>query len=369
MHKRFRDYYYQVGSLPTGPQNALSDVAGVLVGHCSRIEGQGDLVSGDGPIRTGVTLIRPHGGNLFQEKVPAAVYTINGFGKAAGFEQIRELGLLETPIALTNTLNVGKVSDALVSLMIEQNPTLGITSGTVNPVVGECHDGFLNDIQGRHIGLTEVQQAYQNASDTVLEGNVGGGVGTQCYQFKGGIGTASRLILDKKHQSQPFTVGVLVQTNFGLRHELQILGVPVGQHLSEQHLPEVGGGSVMIILATDAPLNQRQLERLARRVPFGLARTGTVCHDGSGDFVIAFSTAYTIPHERDFWLREQPYFMESGRDMDRFFRAVVEAVEEAVYNALFAAQTLEGRDGNRVFALPIEETLALLKRYNRHPGR
>lgn len=334
---RFRESGIQVGTLETGKNNAITDVEGVLVGHHTLNEGDS--------IRTGVTAILPHGGNLYNEKVTASVHTINGFGKACGFEQVRELGTIETPILLTSTLNVWKVADACIDYMLQDNPAV-----TINPLVGECNDGYLNDIQGRYVEAEHVFSAINGAtSGNVIEGCVGAGTGTVCYGFKGGIGTASR-------KTGEYTVGVLMQTNFGRREELTIAGVPIGYHLEKGDEPDSDDGSVMIIIATDAPLTSRQLGRLAHRVPFGLGRTGTVCHHGSGDFVIAFSTAGTegaIPdHQQE-------------KELNSLFQAVVESVEESVYNALFAAETITGHRGNRLDALSQD----VVKRYLTHYRR
>lgn len=362
---RLRDLGVTPGFLPTGPLNAITDVPGVRVGHVTLIQGDGPLRQGAGPVRTGITAILPHGGNLFRDKPAAGVFTINGFGKACGFEQIRERGVLETPILLTNTLNVARAADALVAYMLRQNPDIGLTAGTLNPVVGECNDGFLNDLRGRHVREEHVFQAIAAAAGgPVAEGSVGAGTGTSCYQFKGGIGTASRQVLEA-----PFTVGALVQANFGLRRELRVLGAPVGRHLLETAMPAPGAGSIMLVLATDAPLDARQLTRLAARATFGLARTGSTCQDGSGDFVIAFSTTNRWPH---FNPEEQPAanivdaprFTEASRSMDALFAAAVESVEEAILNALTAARTLTGRDGNTLFAIPLDRLAGLLDYYH-----
>lgn len=363
---RLRDLGAAPGDLPTGAFNAITDVPGVRVGHVTLVSGEGPLRPGEGPVRTGVTAILPHGGNLYRLKVPAGVRTINGFGKATGFEQIRERGVIETPIILTNTLNVGRAADALVAYMLRQNPDIGITAGTVCPVVGECNDGFLNDIQGRHVTEAHVWEAIESASDgPVAEGNVGAGMGTQCFQFKGGIGTASRRVLDGR-----FTVGALVQSNFGLRGDLLVLGAPIGKHFLDRCLPEPGPGSIMMVLATDAPFDARQLGRLAMRAAFGLGRVGSIGQDGSGDFVIAFSTANPWPH---YVLEQQPpdevqavtRWAESGPAMDECFKAAVESVEEAILNSMVAAQTLTGRDGNTLHALPLDQLADLLRHYRR----
>lgn len=365
---RFRDLIPIPHHLPTGRLNAIIDVPGLRVGHATRIEGEGQLRAGQGPIRTGVTAVLPHGGNIFRQKVPAAVYTINGYGKATGFEQVRHIGVIESPICLTGTLNVGRVWDALVSYAIRENPDIAIETSNVSPVVGECHDGFLNDAQGRHIGQAEVWQAVDGASASLVEeGCVGGGVGTRCYGFKGGIGTASRQVADGG-----YTVGALLQTNFGRTAELHILGVPVGRHFAEDS-GHSRGGSVMIVIATDAPLNSRQLERMAKRAAFGLGRTGTVGHHGSGDFVIAFSTQNCRAHDSRAAVDDiQQINEEAGHNgealIDSFFRAVVECVEESVYNALIAAETVVGRDGHVCYALPHDKLLGIMRRYGRLQG-
>ena len=352
---RLRDLGFTPGYLPTGAYNAITDVPGVLVGQVTLIAGEGRLQPGGGPVRTGVTAILPHNGDLFREKVVASAHTVNGFGKAVGFEQVRELGVIETPILLTNTLNVWRAADAVVTYLLRQNPGIGITTSTVNPVVGECNDGFLNDIQGRHVKPEHIQEAVEGAQGGVVaEGNVGAGTGTACYQFKGGIGTASRRALD-------FTVGALVQTNFGQRRELRVLGVPVGRHLMECMLPQPGAGSVIVVLATDAPLDSRQLGRLARRAALGLARTGTISDNGSGDFVIAFSTSNRQQHDSQSVVEATSRFHETG--INALFAAVVESVEEAVYNALTAAETMTGRDGNTLHALPVDTLSRILAQH------
>jgi len=435
---RIRELGIYDSALPPGPRNAISDVAGVTVGHFTLIAGEAaagpDWQPGGGPYRTGVTLVLPHGGNLYEDKVVAAVHTINGFGKPHGFEQVRELGLLETPIALTGTLNVPRVADALITLAIEQNPHIGVgfpESGwggyaSVNPLVGETSDGYLSDLQGRPIGLAEVRAALAAASADVAEGAVGAGTGTSCYGWKGGIGTASRVVVggeeltqrrkesegakeEKEKITAPplrlgpiaplrelsapgnYTVGALVQTNMGRAEELTICGVPVGRYLrppAEQtekgagargsggageeetvadslspapllpRSPAPQGESIMIILATDAPLDSRGLGRLAARAAFGLARTGTPGHGGSGDFVIAFSTARNRVSQKKLGfyttLHEQPL-------MDAFALAVVESVEEAIYNSLLMARTVVGRHGHTRHALPAAEVAHLVR--------
>lgn len=354
---RFRDLIPIKHHLQTGRFNAISDVAGIKVGHTT-------LIRGD-DIRTGVTAILPHSGDIFREKVPAAVYTINGFGKATGFEQIRHLGVIETPICLTNTLNVGLVWDALLAYLLRDNADIGIQTGTVNPIVGECNDSYLNSIRERHVTQADVWSAIENAHDgQIEEGCIGAGTGTVCYGFKGGIGTASRRILDGR-----YTLGVLVQTNFGQMRELQILGAPIGQHFADDPNLKLDG-SIMIVIATDAPMTSRQLERIAKRAAFGLGRTGTVCHNGSGDFVIAFSTQNRRQHDSHDIVNPVDIINEEaltadGILIDQFFRATVECVEESVYNALISAKTITGRNAHTLYALPHDRLIDLLRFYRR----
>jgi D-aminopeptidase len=396
---RIRELGIYDSTLSPGARNAISDVAGVTVGHFTLISGDGVVDPawrpGNGPYRTGVTVILPHGGNLYEEKVAAAVHTINGFGKVAGFEQVRELGTLETPIALTGTMNVPRVADALMTIMAEQSPHIGVgfpESGwagyaSVNPVVGETSDGYLSDLQARPIGLAEVRAALAAASPEVAEGAVGAGAGTSCYGWKGGIGTASRLLLPDKGG---YTVGALVQTNFGRAEELTICGVPVGKQLrppngqqttdDRPQTTEAGrreeqdsrsvigdrssddlGGSIMMVLATDAPLDARGLGRLCRRASFGLARTGSTCHGGSGDFVIAFSTANRIPDRSP--MPPAPRLVIDEQPIVSWLSvAVIESIEEAIYNSLLMARTVVGRNGHVRYGLPADEVAHLIRK-------
>lgn len=350
------------GILPAGPQNDLCDVAGVKVGHATVVNGAGALEPGRGPVRTGVTAILPHEGNLFEEKVPAGLFVLNGFGKSTGLAQVQELGTLETPVLLTNTLSAFRAADALISWTLERNPAVGITTGTVNPVVGECNDGYLNDIQGRHVTEEHVRAALDGAAGgPVVQGAVGAGTGVVCYGFKGGIGSASRVV-------GGYTVGALVQANFGRRSDLLVAGVPVGQMLLEypgDEGPEpeaVPPGSIMVVLATDAPLDARQLTRLCRRGALGLARTGASAANGSGDFVLGFSTANRVPHRSAEAVSTWQLLRDDAPAMDRLFLAAVEAVEESVLNALFAAVSVEGRDGHKAYGLPVQRVLAMAKK-------
>jgi D-aminopeptidase len=362
---RARDLKLVESELPPGAANAITDVSGVLIGHATLIAGDGPLRPGQGPVRTGVTVVLPHGGNLFREKVRAAVHTINGFGKALGFEQVRELGLIESPIALTNTLNVGLVADALVQHAVGQSPEIGISTSSVNVVVGECNDGYLNDLQGRHIRAEHVLAAIESAvSGPVAEGSVGAGAGTICLGWKGGIGTASRVVPE---QAGGWTVGALVQSNFGRPRDLTIRGVSVGRRIQppgERRPPTRDGGSVMIVLATDAPLSDRQLGRLCARAAAGLARVGSVYGHGSGDFGIAFSVAERVPHQPPALTAAQTVLIDEAVAIDWLFRAVAESVEEAVLNSLCAATTIVGRDGHTAHALPLGEVAALVGRWS-----
>ena len=346
---RAREVGVVVGMLPTGKWNAITDVEGVKVGHVTLIEGEN--------IRTGVTAILPHSGNLFQEKVPAAIYVGNGFGKLAGSTQIEELGNIETPILLTNTLNVPLAADGLIEYMLSLPGNEQVRS--INPVVGETNDGSLNDIRGRHINKQHVRQAIEKAaSGPVEEGSVGAGTGTICFGFKGGIGTSSRVLSPSQGG---YTVGVLVQSNYG--GILTINGAPVGRELRE-YTGRRGqqDGSCMIVVATDAPLMHRNLKRLAKRAMLGLARTGSYSSSGSGDYVIAFSAAKELRISTQ--AGEKVSLEElTNRMVSPLFMAVVEATEEAVYNSLFKATTMTGRDGNRAEEIPVENVVEICRKY------
>lgn len=370
---RLRELIQIPSHLFPGEYNAITDVDGVAVGHHTVIRGDGPWRPEGGPIRSGITLVLPHQENLYEDKVAAAVHTINGFGKVYGFEQVRELGHIESPIALTGTLNVPRVADALLTLAIEQNPYIGLgfeATGrrgyaSVNVVVGETSDGYLSDLQARPIGDREVRATLTASTPgPVTEGVVGAGTGTSCFGWKGGIGTSSRVLPPKQGG---FAVGALVQTNYGRAGELTILGIPVGQSVHPPRPSHSNSGSIMIVLATDAPADARQLGRLCRRAAFGLARTGSTCHGGSGDFVIAFSTTNRIPDRPASILDDAVKFYEQSI-MSLLATAVIESVEEAIYNSLFTARTVRGRDGNTRHALPIEEVLPLLLRAGLPPA-
>lgn len=353
--KRARDLGIRIGVLPTGSLNAITDVKGVKVGHTT-------LVRGDS-VRTGVTAILPHEGNLFQQKVPAAIYVGNGFGKLAGVTQVRELGNLETPVVLTNTLNVATAMDAVIDYTLRLSGNEAVQS--VNAVVGETNDGWLNDIRGRHVKKEDVLAALRHAREgKVEEGAVGAGTGTVCFGFKGGIGTASRQL---PTSLGGYTVGVLVQSNFG--GVLQVDGVPVGEELKKYYLSDqlnnTVDGSCMIVVATDAPLDSRNLERLAKRAFMGLAKTGGIASNGSGDYVVAFSTDPKLRVAHTSKEPTQSLTVLQNDAVTPLFMAAIEATEEAIINSLFSATTTTGREGHKVEALPLDRVIPLLKKYNR----
>jgi D-aminopeptidase len=359
---RARDVGIHLGTMPTGHYNAITDVPGVRVGHATLISGEGPLVPGEGPVRTGVTAILPHSGNLFREKVPAAIHVINGFGKCMGQEQVEELGNMEGPVVLTGTMNVGLVTDAVIAYGIRENPDIGISTSTINPVVGECSDSYLNDMQGRHVREEHVFTALDSASSgPVDEGAVGAGTGMSAFGFKGGIGTSSRIV---PAETGGWTVGVLVLANFGRPRQLTIDGVPVGKVLNDEAADDPPErGSIMFILATDAPLLDRGLRRLARRCAIGLGRTGSISGHGSGDYVIAFSAAegLRIPHEPVAPTMQAEIVLDSGQTIDNLFQATIEATEEAIVNALFRADTMTGRDGNTRASLPVDRVVEIMR--------
>ena len=372
---RAREVGLVVGVLPTGPLNAITDVAGVRVGHTTIIKGDN--------VRTGVTAVLPHAGNMFREKVPGAIEVGNGFGKLAGSTQVNELGEIETPILLTSTLSVPRVADALIDYMLAIEGNADVQS--INPLVAETNDGYLNDIRGRHVRADDVAAAIKNASGgAVEEGNVGAGTGTIAFGFKGGIGTASRRL---PASLGGYTVGALVQSNYG--GVLSIAGAPVGRELGRYYLKDelerapgtnragkneelkkqisnerAADGSIIIVIATDAPVDHRNLRRMAARAMMGLARTGSAATNGSGDYAIAFSTAPEVRIRAATTDRNAPRATKllSNDAMSPLFLAVIEATEEAIYNSLFRATTMTGR-GRTVEALPLDRTLEILRKY------
>ena len=348
---RMREFGIETGIIEPGEWNAITDVPGVKVGQVTLIEGEN--------IRTGVTAILPYDGNIYQNKVPGAVYVANGYGKLTGYTQIEELGTIETPIILTNTLSVHTAANALIgyTLSLPANERVG----SVNAVVGETKDGWLNDIRGRHVKAEHVIEAIKKAqSGPVEEGCVGAGTGTICYGFKGGIGTASRKLPESRGG---YTVGVLVQTNHG--GVLQINGFPVGIRLGNYYmsgdLDDSPEGSCMIVVATDAPLDSRNLKRLAKRALLGIARTGGFYSNGSGDYAISFSTAegLRVPHRSPSPTMQIEILRDTS--MSPLFLAAAEAAEEAILNSLFKARDMEGKDGSKVEALPLDKLKKIME--------
>jgi D-aminopeptidase len=359
--QRARDLGIVIGSYPAGPLNAITDVAGVKVGQVTLISGEGALKPGQGPVRTGVTVIIPRD-DVWHKKVPAGAFVLNGTGEMTGLAWVAESGFLEYPIALTNTLNVPRVANGVMSWMIKQYPEIGIDDDTLTPVVAECDDGRLSDIQGRHVSEQDVMAALDHAvSGPVKEGTVGAGTGMVSYGFKGGIGTASRRLSEK---DGGYTVGVLVNANHGRRPELVVGGIPVGKLYETPHpvtevlRPGQSEGSIVVVIATDAPLDGRQLTRLAKRAALGLARTGSTARHGSGDFMLAFSTANIIPH-----YPKEPTFQQAhlaDTHLNPMIATTVEATEEAILNALTMATTVVGRDGHRAEAISLARLRAIL---------
>ncbi|MCI0603917.1 P1 family peptidase [bacterium] len=348
LRKRARDLGIRIGSMQPGMWNAITDVPGVRVGHSTLIQGQS--------IRTGVTVVVPHD-KILEEYIPFGFHILNGNGEVSGLIQGSSLGILASPVCLTNTSSVGMVYDALLSQMPDKQ---------IVPIVGETWDAYLNDIEGRHVHKEHVWDAWKNArSGPVTEGNVGGGTGMICYEFKGGIGTASRRLPDPW---SGYTVGALVQANHGSREHLRIDGVPVGEEIHDlRPVPDEASflNSILIVIATDAPLLDYQLNRIARRGGMGLAKSGSIASNSSGDFIVAFSTTNRIKAS-EFW-KGSTYTLQSIEqyDIQPLFEAAAEATEEAIINALFMAGDLEGYKGHKVFALPIDRTLKIMERHHR----
>lgn len=338
---RARDLGITVGFMSHGVNNSITDVPEVSVGHVTLIEGEGSLRIGQGPVRTGVTAVLPHQGNIFRNKVTATFHVINGFGKAIGMPQIEELGVIETPIALTSTLSTWRVADGLIDYLARDNP--GVLS--FNPVVGECNDGYLNDIVGRHVKPFHVTSAIEEAaSPNIDEGNVGAGTGMTGFGWKGGIGTSSRVC---DLPSGAYVIGVMALTNTGDPRELRMGGVQIGNYLMPPGLQSDIPGSIMIIVGTNAPVTARQLGRIGRRAALGLARAGGIANHNSGDFVISFSNSH-----------ERPIVDDSH--LTPLFRGCIESTEEAIVNSILRASTLEGRDGNTRHSIPIDELKKVL---------
>ncbi|MBU5425577.1 P1 family peptidase [Tissierella pigra] len=340
VNKKIRDYGINIGTFSIGKNNSITDVKGVKVGHTT-------LDNGD--IKTGVTVILPHDGNIFRKKLIAASHIINGFGKSTGLVQIEELGTIETPIVLTNTLSVGVAHETLIRYMLKQNEDIGDTTGTVNPIICECNDGVINDIRGLHIKQDHIFDAIEKCDVEFAEGNVGAGTGMICYGLKGGIGSSSRIIElgDKK-----YTVGILVLSNFGSLEDFILNGEHIGPKLVEkinQKNSTEEKGSIIILLATDIPLSSRQLKRIIKRVYPGISRTGSYTGNGSGEIVIGFSTANIIKHYEEDNVVDIKVINENK--INKVFKAIVEATEEAILNSLICSTSSVGRDGKKVYSL------------------
>ena len=362
--RRARELGIELGTYATGRHNAITDVRGVLVGHTTLIRGKGGPARpGSGPVRTGVTAILPRAGNVYDQKALAGGFVLNGAGELSGLTQIMEWGLIETPLLLTNTLSVGTCSAAAVEYMVAAYPSIGREADVIIPVVGECDDSWLNDIAGGHVHSNHVHDAIENAKGgAVEEGNVGGGTGMMTCGFKGGIGTSSRRL---PQELGSFTVGVLVMSNFGNREDLRVDGIPVGRMLAPRyaHIEERRSsyGSIIAVLATDAPLIAHQLTRLAKRVALGIGRAGSFAAHNSGEIVVAFSNANSVPRTQ-----QRPVYrlrvLHDAR-MDPLYQAAVEAAEEAILNALCMATDMDGVDGHFAPALPLEELAVIYQRH------
>jgi D-aminopeptidase len=340
VRRRLRELGFAVGRFPPGERNALVDVPGVRVGHRTLIEGD--------RLRTGVTSILPHGGNVYAEKVLGACHVVNGYGKAAGLTQLAELGTLESPVLLTNTLSVGPVWEGGLRHLLDQNPDAARDRDTVNVVVGECFDGWLSDARALAVRPEHALEAIAAASETeVAEGAVGAGTGTTCFGFKSGVGTSSRTV-------DGHALGCLVVSNYGARRDLHLLVGPEAEAPQEVAEPPAQGGSIMIVLATDAPMSERQLRRLAQRGAFGLGRAGSVATNSSGEYVIAFSTAHRLAHRTEGDRQELTVLRDDSVVMRNLFEAAGDVVQESVLNSLCAADAMQGRDGNRAEAFPHE---------------
>ncbi|HSP78785.1 MAG TPA: P1 family peptidase [Myxococcaceae bacterium] len=352
---RARELGLPLGRFKPGRYNAITDVEGVLVGHSTIIRGEGPLRPGHGPVRTGVTAILPNMGNIFMERMNGGGFVLNGAGEVSGMTQLMEWGLLETPILLTNTMSVGAVSDAVARYLVERYPGIGDEHDVIIPTVGECDDSYLNDISGRHVRQEHVVEAILSASTgPVAEGNVGGGTGMVTCDFKGGIGTSSRKLPEALGG---YTLGVLVMSNFGKMHNLRVGGLPVGEVLAEKfkHTPRRGQtyGSIIAVVATDAPLLSHQINRLCKRVSLGIGRVGSYAAHGSGEIVVGFSTANIIPRRTQKMVYKLKILLDQR--LDPLYEAVMEATEEAILNAMCMATSMKGVNDNFVPALPLDE--------------
>jgi D-aminopeptidase len=368
MRARLRDLGFSIGRFPAGKQNAITDVAGVRVGHTTLIWGDGPLEVGKGPVRTGVTAIVPHL-NVFESRVVAGGFVLNGAGEVSGLTQVQEWGLLETPIFLTSTMAVGKVSDAVVKWMTKRWPTIGGEDDVVIPLVGECDDSWLNDAVGRHVRSEHVYRAIEQATTgAVAEGSVGAGTGLITCDFKAGIGTSSRRVAVNTSgdvaSGPAYTVGILVQSNFGVMRSLRVNGAPVGEVLEpvfSEPRREKNAGSIITVIATDAPLLSPQLVRVCKRAALGIGRLGSFAAHGSGEIVVAFSTANKVPRETSRMTATLDVLLDEA--CDPLYEAVVECTEEAIVNSLCMADEMRGQSGHVAPALPLDRLTEILRRY------
>ncbi len=356
---RFRDLGHRFGRFEPGPHNAITDVTGVRVGH-STVLSEGS--EGTGPARTGVTAILPNDGNIFEERIVGSGFVLNGAGEIAGLTQVLEWGVIETPILLTNTLAVGRVSNAVVEYMMDRFPGIGSIHDVVIPVVGECDDSWLNDARARHVKKEHAFEAIMTAtSGPVAEGNVGGGTGMVTCDLSGGIGTASRVL---PLEAGGYVLGVLVMSNFGHLRDLRMMGTPVGNLLTPRfedvEKREHSYGSIIAVLATDAPLLPHQLARVSKRVALGIGRVGSFAAHGSGEIVVSFSTANTVPRQTQEMIAKVEFLLDPG--LNQLYEAAIETTEEAILNALCAAGPITGVDGHHAPALPLEDVRTILDR-------
>jgi D-aminopeptidase len=362
--KRFRarELGLPLGRFKTGKWNSITDVEGVQVGHSTIIRGAGELRRGRGPVRTGVTAILPNEKNIFEQRVTGGGFVLNGAGEVSGLTQLMEWGIIETPIFLTNTLSVGQVSDAAVEWMVNNHPGIGLEHDVLIPLVGECDDSWLNDVAGRHVQAENVLEALQTASSgPVAEGSVGGGTGMICCDFKAGIGTSSRKLAPALGG---YTVGILVMNNFGHMHDLRVAGLPIGPILEKRyrHVPRriESYGSIIAVVATDAPLSSHQLGRVSKRVALGIGRAGSMAAHGSGEIILAFSTANKIPRTTQKMIYHMKILLDQR--LNPLYEAAIEATEEAILNSLCMAREMEGANGNFAPALPLQEVKEIVAR-------
>lgn len=363
---RARDLGIRIGMYPPGKYNAITDVPGVQVGHSTIIEGEGTLRPGKGPMRTGVTAILPNNRNIFDDRVVGSGYVLNGAGEISGLTQVMEWGQIETPILLTNTMSVGTCSESLVKYMLKKYPGIGSFQDVVIPVVGECDDSWLNDSSGHHVQERHVFEALDSAATgPVAEGCVGGGTGMITCDFKGGIGTSSRRI---PKEAGGYTVGVLVMSNFGVVEDLRVDGIPMGELLAptypNEHRRKKTYGSIIAVVATDAPMSSHQVLRLCRRSALGIGRTGSIAAHGSGEIIIGFSNGNVVPRDGKHLTYRMQVMLESA--IDPLYRAVIEATEEAVLNALFMADTMHGHSGHVAPGIPLDQVRTIVERVNKY---